>query len=110
MPRAEERGDVDEGRPCEHPDGGRADGLGQVPRPRVVADEQVGPRAVEGRVWRSRLPDSTIPVYLIEQADYFERDDPERDASWNCHAPISETTSRYCCPSTVQSMASRPGP
>lgn len=35
----------------------------------------IGDRAVEGRVWRSTLPGSTVPVYLIEQADYFERDD-----------------------------------
>src|SRR5262249_31380083 len=36
----------------------------------------VGPRWVGGRLWRSSLPDSDVPVYLIEQADYFDRDDP----------------------------------
>jgi starch synthase len=36
---------------------------------------QIGHRAVPGRVWLSRLPDSDISVYLIEQADFFDRDD-----------------------------------
>ena len=36
----------------------------------------IGERAVEGRIWRSTLPGSSVPVYLIEQADFFERDDP----------------------------------
>jgi starch synthase len=36
----------------------------------------VGPRAVSGRLWQSRLPGSDVPVYLVEQPDYFERDDP----------------------------------
>jgi len=30
------------------------------------------------RLWRSELPESNIPVFLIENADFFERDDPER--------------------------------
>src|SRR5215470_8505089 len=37
---------------------------------------QIGHRTIPGRVWLSRLPDSDIPVYLIEQADFFDRDDP----------------------------------
>jgi starch synthase len=36
----------------------------------------IGHRSVAGRVWRSQLPGCDIPVYLIEQAEYFERDDP----------------------------------
>src|SRR5262245_13012025 len=36
----------------------------------------VGGRPVTGRVWRSTLPDSQVPVYLIDQPDYFDRDDP----------------------------------
>jgi hypothetical protein len=35
-------------------------------------------RAVPGRIWQSQLADADVPVYLIEQPDYFERDDPER--------------------------------
>src|SRR5262249_55202348 len=38
----------------------------------------VGSRQVAGRLWRSHLPDSDVPVFLIEQSDYFERDDPSR--------------------------------
>jgi starch synthase len=35
----------------------------------------LGERTVEGRVWRSTLPGSQVPVYLIEQPEFFERDD-----------------------------------
>jgi starch synthase len=35
----------------------------------------VGDRRVSGRLWRSALPDSSVPVYLVEQNDYFDRDD-----------------------------------
>src|SRR5947209_17865050 len=36
----------------------------------------IGHKNVEARLWRSTLPQSTIPVYLVEQPGYFERDDP----------------------------------
>src|ERR1700722_8248001 len=36
----------------------------------------VGDRAYEGRIWQSRLPGSDVPVYLIEQPDFFDRDNP----------------------------------
>ena len=36
----------------------------------------IGLRSVSGRLWRSTLPNSSIPVYLVEQPHYFERDDP----------------------------------
>jgi starch synthase len=36
----------------------------------------LGTKSITGRVWRSRLPSSDVPVYLVEQPDYFERDDP----------------------------------
>ena len=35
----------------------------------------IGDRIVEGRIWRSTLPGSDVPVYLIEQPDYFDRDE-----------------------------------
>ena len=35
-----------------------------------------GDQPVTGRLWRSTLPQSTIPVYLVEQKEFFERDDP----------------------------------
>lgn len=38
----------------------------------------VGNREVNGRLWRTSLPDTDIPVYLVEQSDYFERDDPSK--------------------------------
>ncbi len=36
----------------------------------------IADRIVGGRLWRSTLPNTSIPVYLIEHRDYFERDDP----------------------------------
>lgn len=36
----------------------------------------VGNRMVAGTLWRATLPDSTVPVYLVAQPDYFERDAP----------------------------------
>src|SRR5258708_1766314 len=35
----------------------------------------IGAKTVAGRLWRSQLAHSPTPVYLVEQADYFERDD-----------------------------------
>jgi starch synthase len=36
----------------------------------------IGNRTVAGSLWQATLPDSNVPVYLVEQAEYFERDDP----------------------------------
>lgn len=36
----------------------------------------LGERTVPGRLWTAKLPGSDVPVYLVEQADFFERDDP----------------------------------
>src|SRR5438876_1279314 len=38
----------------------------------------LGHRTVTGRLWRTTLPDSEVPVYLVEQAELFERDDPHQ--------------------------------
>lgn len=35
----------------------------------------MGKKLVEGRVWRSKLPGCDVPVYLVEQNGYFDRDD-----------------------------------
>src|SRR5262245_34792396 len=35
-----------------------------------------GNRLSAGSLWRSTLPDSDVPVYLVEQPPYYERDDP----------------------------------
>jgi starch synthase len=35
----------------------------------------IGSKTVEGRLLRSRLPDSGVDVYLVEQDDYYRRDD-----------------------------------
>ncbi|MBI3409671.1 MAG: glycogen synthase GlgA [Planctomycetes bacterium] len=40
----------------------------------------IGNREVTGGIVRSQLPGTKIPVFLIEQPDYFERDDPIQGA------------------------------
>lgn len=45
-----------------------------VPTDRVFS-VTVGSRVMPGRLWRSTLPGGEVPVYLIEQNDYFDRDD-----------------------------------
>src|ERR1700752_201674 len=34
----------------------------------------VGPRGLPARLWQSTLPDSDVPVYLVEQPELFDRD------------------------------------
>ena len=36
----------------------------------------IGGQIVPARLWKSTLPDSEVTVYLVENADLFERDDP----------------------------------
>ncbi len=36
----------------------------------------VGSQIVTGRLWRSTLPGSEVPVFLVEQNDFYDRDDP----------------------------------
>ncbi|MSU79448.1 MAG: glycogen synthase GlgA [Gemmataceae bacterium] len=38
----------------------------------------IGERMFEGRLWRSTLPDTDVPIYFIEQPDFFDRDDAEQ--------------------------------
>lgn len=38
----------------------------------------IGNRLVPGALWRATLPGADLPVYLVEQPDYFERDDPSQ--------------------------------
>src|SRR5712671_1416140 len=51
---------------------------GRVPLTRtdVTVSVPIGPRTYDGHIWRATLPDSEVPVYLIEQPDFFDRDDP----------------------------------
>lgn len=38
----------------------------------------IGPRIVQGTIFRTFLPGSTVPVFLIDQPGYFDRDDPAK--------------------------------
>lgn len=39
----------------------------------IVFSIPIGSKTVRGRLLRSNLPDSDVPVYLVEQDDYFDR-------------------------------------
>jgi starch synthase len=52
----------------------------------------IGDAAMPGRIWRSRLPDSTVPVYLVEQPDYFDRVDPSAGAGLYQHKTLDGLT------------------
>lgn len=45
------------------------------PTPHLLA-VPVGRRVIPSPLWQSRIPDSDVPIYFIEQPDFFERDDP----------------------------------
>jgi starch synthase len=51
---------------------------GKIPLERTEHQFEIpiGSRRVPGRLWRATLPEAHVPVYLVEQPDYFERDDP----------------------------------
>jgi starch synthase len=38
----------------------------------------IGERTVAGAIWKGTLPNSNVPVYLIDQPEYFDRDDPAK--------------------------------
>jgi starch synthase len=44
----------------------------------IVIEVPIGNRRMLGQVWRSHLLGSQVPLYLIEQAEFFDRDDPAR--------------------------------
>src|SRR5688500_17543837 len=39
----------------------------------ILFDVPIGSKIVKGRLLRSQLPDGNVPVYLVEQNDYFGR-------------------------------------
>lgn len=47
-----------------------------IERTRFVLPVPMGDRVLACRVFRSHLPNTDVPVFLIEHAPYFERDDP----------------------------------
>ena len=42
----------------------------------IPLDTTIGGKTVSGRLCQSTLPDSDVPIYLVEQNGYFDRDDP----------------------------------
>src|SRR5262249_39346094 len=47
-----------------------------IERTNIVLPVPMGDRVLACRVFRSHLPNSDVPVFLIEHAPFFERDDP----------------------------------
>ncbi len=47
----------------------------------IVLPVPMGGRVLACRVFRSRLPNSDVPVYLVEHQPFFERDDPKQGRS-----------------------------
>ncbi len=45
-----------------------------IERTGIVLPVPMGDRTLACRIWRSHLPDSNVPVFLVEHAPYFERD------------------------------------
>src|SRR5262245_6794532 len=41
----------------------------------LVLRAPFGERLVAARLWRSQLPQSDVPVFLVEQDEFFDRDD-----------------------------------
>lgn len=36
----------------------------------------VGGRTIEGRLWKSQVPGTEVPVFLVDQPEFFDRDNP----------------------------------
>ncbi|HEV3438657.1 MAG TPA: glycogen synthase GlgA [Gemmata sp.] len=47
-----------------------------VERTSITLPVPMGPKVLACRLYRSQLPNSDVPVYLIEHEPYFDRDDP----------------------------------
>ncbi|MEM9660379.1 MAG: glycogen/starch synthase, partial [Planctomycetota bacterium] len=45
----------------------------------VSFDVPIGQKTVTGRYLRSQLPDSNVPVYFVDQPDYYDRPQPYRE-------------------------------
>ncbi len=52
-----------------------------VERTDIVLPVPVGGRVLACRLFRSKLPNSDVPVYLVEHQPFFERDDPAKGRS-----------------------------
>ncbi len=48
-----------------------------IERSEHVIPVPVGTRTLACRVFRSKLPGTTVPIYFIDQPEYFDRDDPK---------------------------------
>src|SRR5580692_1555280 len=47
-----------------------------IERTNIVLPVPMGPRVLASRLYRSQLPNSDVPVYLIEHEPYYDRDNP----------------------------------
>ncbi|MCU0960132.1 MAG: glycogen synthase GlgA [Pirellulaceae bacterium] len=68
----------------------------------IVVTVRVGSKDVRGRLLRSRLPDSNVPVYLVEQDDYFDRPQLYRDSGTDYKDNCERFT--FFCRAVMQSL------
>src|SRR5476649_407510 len=54
-------------------------GKNTVERTDHVISVPIGHRTLACRLYRSHLPNSTVPIYFIDAPDYFDRDDPAQE-------------------------------
>jgi starch synthase len=54
--------------------------LGKVPihPTEIILGVPLGRSTLPCRLWRTQLPGSDVPVFLVENSDFFERDDPAK--------------------------------
>jgi starch synthase len=69
----------------------------------ITVAVRVGSKDVRGRLLRSRLPDSNVPVYLVEQDGYFDRPQLYRDNG----ADYKDNCERFAffCRAVMQSLS-----
>ena len=68
----------------------------------INLDIPIGAKVVTGHLLRSRLPDSDVPVYLVQQDDYFDRPELYREAG----ADYKDNCERFVffCRSVMESV------
>jgi starch synthase len=48
-----------------------------IERTNIVLPVPMGPRVLASRLYRSQLPNTDVPIYLIEHEPYYDRDNPK---------------------------------
>lgn len=70
---------------------------------KAVCTAHLGSHTAHGSLWESQLPDSTVPLYLIEHDHYFRRSGPYDDGSHEYY----DNAERFCffCQAALDGIA-----